>query len=103
MKKQTMFIAAAALGIPAPLAFPTPSRAAGGEVYLDYCQNNVMPYYPGEKLGQCASLITLQNPYEPGFAPRLCEFELTYYTDFFYTQWDSYTDCIKEVQSEVGR
>jgi hypothetical protein len=92
----TLVAALTCLPILAPMsANATPSPSGKGNPAVAVCAYEVLPYVPQANLGECVSYSIIPNK---AFSTHDCDAWLEIYPDDFYANWDSYSQCVRELR-----
>jgi hypothetical protein len=83
--------------MPAP-AFADPASADSGIVTS--CKTDIGDY-PEEPLGNCLAIRSTNKSGAPGIIPNVCAFFQTSLPDYFYSQYDSFQDCVLDAGSNL--
>lgn len=98
--KCVMMAAAVAVAIPVSISIPSPASAqlTPSTGLVEDCKDF---RYAGRTLGECVSTRTVRDALGvPGAAPLQCDLLQDVAPDFFYANWDSYEECVRDLSTD---
>ena len=102
--KHLMLIAAIGLAAPVQFVLVTPAVAAANNITPYLCKNYASSgVFSASEIGVCVGAQTTGYNYYVngtgsfgGTVAEQCNYLLDIYPDYFYSQWDSFTQCLAD-------